>query len=141
MGVLILLVVVMLFALLVNSARRQRDRKAAAAATVYFSVDGDGVERRLADGREEAVTWDELNEVTLLVLPKGPWGDRVRFVLDGGGLRGCIVPRHVAIDGGLLDRLAALPGFDHRALAEALGQERTGSTVLWSRDGSRSTSS
>src|SRR5690349_16754806 len=110
MGLLVLLVFVMVFALLVNIAKRQRQARADAAATVYFSVDNEGVERRLADGREEAVTWDELKEVKLLVLPKGPWGDRVRFVLDGGGLRGCIVPREVALDGGLVDRLAALPG-------------------------------
>jgi hypothetical protein len=132
-GTIVALVLVGAFIALVKNAMRQRKRRAEAAATVRFVVDETGVERGLADGREEAVTWDELNEVKLLVLPKGPWGERVRFVLDGGGLRGCIVPLDVAQDGGLLARLGALPGFDHRGLAEGLAEEQTGSRILWTR--------
>jgi hypothetical protein len=121
------------FIAILRAAKRQRQKRAEASATVRFVVDDTGVERQLADGREEAVTWDELKEVKLLVLPKGPWDGRVRFVLDGGGLRGCIVPLDVAEEGGLLGRLGALPGFDHRGLAEGLGAEQTGSRILWTR--------
>jgi hypothetical protein len=133
MATIFVLLLVGGFIALLRSAKRQRQRRLEAAATVRFVVDATGVERDLADGREEAVTWDELQEVKLIVLPKGPWGERVRFVLDGGGLRGCIVPLDVAEQGGLLGRLGALPGFDHRGLAEGLADEQTGSRVLWSR--------
>ena len=133
MATIVVLFLIGGFIALVRSAKRQRQRRLAAAATVRFVVDDTGVERGLADGREEAVTWDELQEVKLLVLPKGPWGDRVRFVLDGGGLRGCIVPLDVAEEGGLLGRLGGLPGFDHRGLAEGLAEGLTGSRVLWTR--------
>jgi hypothetical protein len=124
------------FIALLRNAKKQRQRRAEASATVRFVVDDTGVERELADGRAEAVTWDELKEVKLLVLPKGPWESRVRFVLDGGGLRGCIVPFDVAEEGGLLGRLGGLPGFDHRGLAQGLADEQTGSRILWTRSAS-----
>ena len=120
-------------AALVAVARHQRAERRAAAATVSFAVDDWGVRRSLADGRYEEVSWAELLEVRATTLPRGPWDDRLRFVLDGGGERGCIVPVEVAEQYGLLGELWRLPGFDHRRLAEALDEERTGQEVLWQR--------
>jgi hypothetical protein len=91
------------------------------------------VKRWLADGRYEEVSWDELREVRIITLPKGPWDDRIRFVLDGGGERGCIVPLEVAEESDLLTSLGALAGFDHRVLADALENARTGNQVVWAR--------
>ena len=122
-----------LLAFVIAKHRQARDARAAAAETVKLDVDRWGVKRWLADGRYEEVSWEELREVRLITLPKGPWGDRMRFVLDGGGERGCIVPFDVAEGTDLLVSLGALSGFDHRGLAAALDSIRTGSQVLWAR--------
>ncbi len=123
------------FAALVAVARHQRADRRAAAATVSFVVDDWGVRRSLADGRYEEVSWKELLEVRATILPRGPWDDRLRFILDGGGERGCIVAYDTADSGGLVPKLAALPGFDHRQLADVLDKPRTGTVVLWQRSG------
>jgi hypothetical protein len=133
MEVLILLLVGGGFAALVAVARHQRAERRAAAATVSFIVDDWGVRRSLADGRYEEVSWDELDEVRATTLPRGPWDDRLRFILDGGGERGCIVAYDTADEGGLVQALAALPGFDHRRLAEVLDKPKTGTVILWQR--------
>jgi hypothetical protein len=113
--------------------RHARDARLAAAATVRLEVDDWGVKRWLADGRYEEVAWAELHEVRIITLPKGPWDDRVRLVLDGGGERGCIVPLEVAENSELLASLGGLSGFDHRRLAEVLEAARTGTQILWAR--------
>ena len=131
MAVVILVLSVAIFAIAIAHTRRAREARRAAAATVNLEVDRWGVKRSLADGRYEEVAWDELQEVRLVTLPKGPWDERLRFVLDGGGERGCIVPFDVAEGSDLLASLSALSGFDHRRLADALENIRTGNLVLW----------
>lgn len=133
MAVAVFFFSVALFAYAIARMRRARETRQAAAATVKLEVDRWGVKRWLADGRYEEVSWDELREVRVITLPKGPWDDRLRFVLDGGGERGCIVPFEVAEDSDLLASLGALSGFDHRGLAEALENTRTRNQVLWAR--------
>jgi uncharacterized membrane protein len=133
MAIGVFLLSVLLFAFALAYLRRTRDARREAAATVKLEVDRWGVKRWLADGRYEEVSWDELLEVRVITLPKGPWADRMRFVLDGGGERGCIVPLEIAEDSDLLASLGSLSGFDHRALAEALETTRTGNQVLWAR--------
>jgi hypothetical protein len=133
MAVAVFVLSVVLFAFALAFMRRTRDARREAAATVKLEVDGWGVKRWLADGRYEEVSWDELREVRVITLPKGPWADRIRFVLDGGGERGCIVPSDAAEDSDLLVSLGALSGFDHRRLAEVLETTRTGNQVLWAR--------
>jgi uncharacterized membrane protein len=124
---------IVLFAVFIARGRAQRAARQAAAATTKLAVDSWGVKRWLADGRYEEVSWNELLEVRIITLPKGPWGERMRFVLDGGGEQGCIVSLEAAEDSGLLASLGALPAFDHRRLAETLERPRTGNEVLWAR--------
>ena len=133
MGFLFLTVTTVLFFLLLARARHERAARRQAAATTNLTVDDWGLKRWMVDGRYEEVAWDELQEVRALTLPKGPWDSRLRLVFDGGGERGCIVPIEVAEQYGLLGELWRLPGFDHRRLAEALDEERTGQEVLWQR--------
>jgi hypothetical protein len=118
-------------------ARRDRARRMAAAATTALVVDEWGVKRWLADGRYEEVGWDEVKTVEAYVLPKGPWGERLRFVLDGGGLRGVVVPGDVAREEGLVVGLGRLPGFDFRHLAEVIDSTQPGKEVLWTRPDAR----
>lgn len=133
MGLLVVAAGFGLFVLVLTRARHERAARRAAAATTKLEADDWGVRRWLADGRYEEVSWDEIQEVRAVTLPKGPWDTRVRLVFDGGGERGCIVPIDVAEDYGLLAALSRLSGFDHRRLAEVLEEERTGQQVLWAR--------
>lgn len=133
MTIVVFIAAIALFAFALALMRGSRDARLAAAATVRLEVDGWGVKRWLADGRYEEVSWDELREVRIVTLPKGPWDDRVRLVLDGGGERGCIVPLETAENSELLTSLGALPAFDHRRLVEVLETGRTGTQVLWAR--------
>jgi hypothetical protein len=135
MGLVLVAVIIGGYVLLVVQARRARARRQAAAATVAFSVDDWGVRRTLADGRHEEVGWDELQKVEVVTLPKGPWGDPVRFVLYGAEeLRGCIVPRPVAETEGLVPALTRLPGVTARELADVLETTPApGTRVLWER--------
>ena len=133
MALLLLLIATVVFLVLLARARHERAARRAAAATTDLNVDDWGVKRWMADGRYEEVSWEELQEVRALTLPKGPWDTRLRLVFDGGGERGCIVPIEVAEQYGLLGELWRLPGFDHRQLTEILDEERTGQQVLWSR--------
>jgi hypothetical protein len=133
-GVALLAVMAAGFAVFVVAARRQREARAARAATVRFAVGEDGIERDLADGRHEEVTWTEVCQVDVVTLPRGPWAERVRIVVHGAGAeRGCIVPLDVAESGGLLGALGRLPGFDHPALQAALAAARPGTVVVWQR--------
>jgi hypothetical protein len=125
--------VVATLAAAVAYGRRAREAREAAAATVALHVDGDGIARDLADGRHEEVRWDELREVRIVTLPRGPWSDRVRIVLDGGDDRGCIVPRDAAGADRLVAELGRLPGLDIAALGAALDGTSTGQRVVWSR--------
>jgi hypothetical protein len=120
-------------AMLLRAGREDRKRRRAAAVTVAFEVDARGVRRELADGRREEVHWDEVGEVRVVRLPRGPWGERVRIVLDGGGERGCIVPWDVAEEGGLANGLYQLRGFDLQRLFAAVEGGRPGNEVLWRR--------
>ena len=133
MALALFVAAIALFAFAIARMRGSRDARMAAAATVRLEVDGWGVKRWLADGRYEEVSWDELKEVRITTLPKGPWKDRVRLVLDGGGERGCIVPFDAAENSDLLASLGGLSGFDHRRMAEVLETVRTGTQVLWAR--------
>jgi type II secretory pathway pseudopilin PulG len=113
--------------------RRDRRRRAAAAATVTLVVDDWGVKRTLGDGRYEEISWPEVVEVRASTLPRGPWGERTRIVLDGGGERGVIAPASAAEGSGLWPALARLPGFKHAELEAVLDGRRKGWTVLWHR--------
>jgi hypothetical protein len=133
MALLVVIVFIAGMALLLRAGREDRRRRRAAAATVAFDVDRNGVRRELADGRQEEVRWDEVQEVRVITLPRGPWGERVRIVLDGGGERGCIVPWDVAEDGGLPKEIHRLKGFDLQRLFAAVEVGKPGNEVLWRR--------
>src|SRR3954453_24076636 len=133
MGVVIFLLLISVSGVLLVRARRERIPRRERARTVGLDVDGWGVKRWLADGRDEEVGWDELDGVRAIPLPRGPWESRLVFVLDGGGERGCIVDVDNAEGSGLVSRLAGLPRFDHPRLAEVLDTEKTGTEILWTR--------
>ena len=136
MGAVVLLGVAAAFvglgiALRRNDQRRRGDR----AATTEVHVDERGVRRRLADGRQEAVDWDEVVEVEVITTAVGVHrDDGVLLVLGGGDEeRGCLLPSRVAVEHGAIPRLHLLPGFDARRLVQAMEAPPPSRTTIWRR--------
>ena len=134
MGLLLLLVAAGLVGLGIALRRNDRARRAAAAATVDVTVDAEGVSRTLADGRHEAVRWDEVVEVEVMTTAVGVHKeDGVVLVLAGDGERGRLLPSRFAVEHGVIARLHALPGFDSRRLVAAMEKSPPSRTTCWER--------
>jgi hypothetical protein len=95
-------------------------------------VDQVGVRRRLPDGRQEAVRWDDLVEVAIRTTPEGPWQEDVFFLLTGreGGVA---VPHGEAVERDLLRWLQTLPGFDNQQVVQAMTCAEDAMFVCWRR--------
>jgi hypothetical protein len=123
----LLVVAITLVAAVVLAVRRNRR---AAGTTVSVVADDEGVHRVLADGRGEAVAWDEIVQVDVFTTRVGPHkASGGAVVLFGTDTRGCIVPLDRLADSGLLDHVHRLPGFDPRALVAAAAGEADDTTV------------
>jgi hypothetical protein len=87
--------------------------------------------RRLARGDSEYVRWSELREVSVVVTQGVGPADEYVFVLAGTGTSGVLVGQHLAARHDLLSHLGKLPGFDHRAIANAMSATVNQRFVLW----------
>ncbi len=87
------------------------------------------------DGTIEYVRWDALTQVVLITTDEGPFVEDVFWLLVGGpGEDGR--PSGAALPGGhvqgaLLDRLLALPGFDHERFIGAMGSTANAEFLCW----------
>lgn len=127
-------VVVITLVVLTAFRRLERERRAEAARTTALEVDDRQVQRVLADGRVESVGWDEIIEVEVITTKIGVHrDDGVLLVLAADEARGCLVPSRLAAQEGLIGRLSNLPGFDTRALVEAMERPPPSRTVCWRR--------
>jgi hypothetical protein len=100
--------------------------------TVTF--DGERVVRRMPDGREESVRWDQLVSVEVVTTDEGPFLDDVFWLLVGEGERsGCAVPSEAEGAKELLKRLQQLPGFDNEKFIEAMGSTSNARFLVWRR--------
>lgn len=133
-GILLLAAVAALIAFGVAGRRNERQRREHAASTVELRVDDDAVSRTMADGRQEAVRWDELVEIEVFTTSIGVHReDGVVLVLSGGQERGCLVPSRLAVEHGVIPRIHALPGFDGRRLVAAMERPPPSRTICWTR--------
>ena len=82
------------------------------------------------DGRVERVAWNDLQKVEVITTSEGPFAPDVFWVLHGTN-GGCAVPQGATGEKELLERLQALPGFDNRALMEAMACTSDKSFVCW----------
>jgi hypothetical protein len=115
--------------------RNQSRRSALRTETVEMRVDEFGIQREMADGRREAVEWNDLTEVEVLTAATGPYkANGGVVILAGDAERGCLVPIDRVGPSGLVDPLARLPGVDVNLLAEALQQKPPTRTLCWRRD-------
>lgn len=127
-GVLLLLVPAVIIAIARNEARRSRER----AATVTLQVTAGGVQRELADGRQEGVAWQDVEVVEVLRASMGPHKATGGVVVLGAGPeQGCLVPIDRIGESGLVEALSRLPGFDLRAFTAALESRPPSRTVVW----------
>lgn len=96
-----------------------------------ITVDDQGVRRRLVDGAEETVGWDELAEVAIRTTPEGPWKEDVFFLLMRVGGGGCAVPAGDPSADDLMSKLQTLPGFDNERFIEAMTTTEDALFVVW----------
>lgn len=115
-------------------ARNQGRQAVLRAETTELHVDAFGVRRTLASGREEAVDWDEIEEVEVLTANTGPYRAAGGVViLAATEERGCLVPIDRIADSGLLDQLQRLPRFDPNHFTRALTAKPPTRTTCWQR--------
>jgi hypothetical protein len=112
--------------------QRLRDglRKASAPALV---VDEQGVRRTVGVDREEAVGWDEIEQISIVTTDEGPWLEDFYWLLHGANGRGCAVPGALAQEHGLLELLQErfAEGFDNEAVIRACGSCDHAMFVVW----------
>lgn len=86
----------------------------------------------MADGRSEAVRWDELHEIQVIrtTVPT-PDGAREFAVLAGAGDVGCFVPLGIGHDTLLLAQLARLDGFELHRFSTARRGGGMARAVVW----------
>jgi hypothetical protein len=97
-----------------------------------IAYDDQGITRYLATGEVEHVAWDDLFLVELLADADRLSGMGFYFLLQSSDGRSCVVPQDAA-DQELTHRLLSLPGFDHRAVIEAVGTSESGKFTCWRR--------
>jgi hypothetical protein len=87
-------------------------------------------------GIEERIRWDDLHEVVILTTDEGPWLEDVFFLLIASdGKSGCAVPQSSDGCKELLERLQQLPGFDNKAVINAMGSASNAKFLCWRRQG------
>lgn len=95
------------------------------------SVDDTGVRRKLADGSEERVDWDDLAAVVVRVIPEGLSDEDVFLMLAAADGTGTAVPSGDPAADALIERLQTLPGFDHETFVEAMTTDADQAYVVW----------
>ena len=96
-----------------------------------LQISDEGVLRRLPRGGTEYVSWAELREVSVVTTQGSSVAGDYFYVLAGTGKSGVLVAQDMAAKHDLLAHLAKLPGFDHRASADALASPVNQRFVLW----------
>jgi hypothetical protein len=97
-------------------------------------IDDVGVRRWLEHGKSESVRWDELTRVELITTDEGPLVEDVFWLLFGDDGKGCVLPG-MTVEGDVLARLQALPGFDNEALIRSVSSTENARFLLWKRGG------
>ncbi len=100
-----------------------------------ITVDDAGVRRTLSDGKVQAVTWEDLMEVSIVTTSDGPFAEDVFFVLVGRNDTGCVIPHGAPESEVLMQKLGHLPGFDYEPAIRAMSSAVDAKFVCWRRSG------
>ena len=99
------------------------------------TVDAEGVSWRRPHGQVESVRWVDLGAVIVETNDTGPWGIDVWWLLLGkdaaGTPTGCVIPQGATGETELLEALQHLPGFDNRALGDAMACTDNRRVLCW----------
>jgi hypothetical protein len=82
------------------------------------------------DGKVERVKWSDLERVDVLTTSDGPFAPDVFWILNGAE-GGCVIPQGATGEAELMDRLQKLPGYDNKAVIEAMGSTSDRIFVCW----------
>jgi hypothetical protein len=86
------------------------------------------------DGHMASVVWEELEGVDVLTTSSGPWDEDVFLVLLGPEQApACVIPQGSAGFQPLIERVLALPGFDHQEFVRAMASASERRSVCWRR--------
>jgi hypothetical protein len=84
------------------------------------------------DGRVESVAWNDLEAVIVETTDEGPWAADVFWILARTNMAmGCVIPQGATGEKALLERLQKLPGFDNKALIQAMGSTSNAKFLCW----------
>jgi hypothetical protein len=81
-------------------------------------------------GEVDRVAWDDLKTVIVKTTDEGPLLPDV-FWLLAGEKSSCLIPQGATGEKSLLEKLQALPNFDHEALARAMCSTDNREFVCW----------
>jgi hypothetical protein len=84
------------------------------------------------DGAVERLAWPDLRIVEIITTGNGPYAPDVFWVLSGTS-GGCAIPQGATGDHAMLERLQTLPGFDNKAVIEAMGSSVNRRFLCWQR--------
>lgn len=99
---------------------------------IKVRFDEEGVLCTRPGGAREFVSWRDLGAVIIETNDTGPFGTDVFWLLLGeGGKSGCVIPQGADGETELLDRLQKLPGFDSRAVIEAMSSTEDQRYLCW----------
>jgi hypothetical protein len=99
------------------------------------TVDEQEIRCRRPDGRAESVRFDELRVIIIETNDTGPLGTDVWWILagDAENRSGCVVPGGATGEREMLEALQRLPGFDNRALIDAMSSMENRRFLCWKR--------
>ena len=96
------------------------------------SRDGEIISVRDPEGAVTAIAIPDLSVVEAETNDSGPWGIDFWWLLCGpGDQQPCAFPQGATGETGIIEYLSALPGFDHRAMIDAMGSTANRSFTLW----------
>ena len=86
----------------------------------HVHFDAEAITVTYPDRPPSALRWSDLEEVSIQTTSDGPWSPDVFWVLTGDG-SGLVFPGGATGEKEALARLGQLPGFDFKAVIEAMG--------------------
>ena len=86
-------------------------------------------------GEGSTMMWSALSSVAIETNDTGPWGADVWWLLfDDHHKLGCGFPEGATGEKSVVDRLTALPGFDHEQMIKAMGSTNNAVFPVWNHE-------
>ncbi len=114
-------------------ARRSRAAGMLAEASYRVVLDADHISCAYPSGEVQSIAWTDLALVQIITNDAGPWGVDVLWGFhDRSGIARVVIPGGAAGEPAMLRSLRQLPGFDPKAVIDAMGSTSTRRFIVWS---------